>query len=192
MIIEHIFILLDSGQLLFSENYSNVEMMDDLVAGFMSAMNSFARESAQGEMRSLILSQKKFTYALSGGLLFILISNLDANTILLETLLDKIKKQFFTRYNDLLKSYGGQISLFADFHEDLKAYFQSFNDLTINCATCHKIIPGEFLKPDNDIQQIYFCCVSCKMLYKPDPGKIISKKSKNGHSHSHFKFWKNS
>ncbi len=187
--IEHIFILLESGQLLFSDNYTEVEMMDDLVAGFISALQSFARENAIGEMRCLTLSKKKYTYALSGGLIFVLVSDLEANSVLLENLLSKIKTEFLTKYGHLLDSFGGSVALFADFKKDLQPFGPNFNDLTVHCDTCNKIIPGSFLTLVPEDDNLKFCCESCKMLFKRDSQKVSPKEGKPVHEHHHSHLW---
>lgn len=62
--IENLWILIkEGGVLVFSKNYIKLKVTnDDLIAGFLSALDSFVKETTNEEIKSIIMKGRKFSY----------------------------------------------------------------------------------------------------------------------------------
>lgn len=62
--IENLWILIkEGGVLVFSKNYIKLKVTnDDLIAGFLSTLDSFVKETTNEEIKSIIMKGRKFSY----------------------------------------------------------------------------------------------------------------------------------
>ncbi|MHA2326538.1 MAG: hypothetical protein ACXACB_14115, partial [Promethearchaeota archaeon] len=115
--IENIWILTKNGILLYSEDYIKLETETDLLAGFLSAIDSFVMQTTHQEIKSIIMEEKKFSYLVSRekNLMIVINSNLSDNNTLIQNILIKIESKFIDQYEKYLTNFSGITSVYKDF-----------------------------------------------------------------------------
>ncbi|HEC39573.1 hypothetical protein LCGC14_0576630 [marine sediment metagenome] len=160
--IENLWILIKGGILVFSKNYIKLKVTDDnLIAGFLSALGSFVKETTNEEIKSISMEGRKFSYIVGDGLIIVISTNQLDNDILVFELLKDIKSKFLEKYMELIGNFLVDTDNFKNFDTELEEILTK-SDISINCRTCKKSILGEFRIKHMDSKKIYFCCPLCE------------------------------
>ncbi len=161
--IENLWILIQQGGVLvFSKNYIKLKINDDdLIAGFLSALDSFVKEATNDEIKSIIMEGRKFSYIVGDGLVIVISTNQSDNDVLIQDLLKDIKIKFFEKFKENISNFSGNTSYFTNFDTELGEILPK-SDISITCRTCKKSILGEFRLRYLDDKKIYLCCQLCE------------------------------
>jgi hypothetical protein len=122
--IQELMIINDAGIALFYHNFINNNQLDDQqsLAGYFDIICRFTRSSFKESLRMLTLDSIIFffyTHKSNYYLVFKCI-NKEIDHILLEDVAECIIDNFLTKYNEILKDFSGEISLFESFSETVK------------------------------------------------------------------------
>ncbi len=117
--IQNLWIIEKSGIVVFSK-VINAYIQEQLFGALMSALSLFSSEIAKGYLEKFELSDIRFTIIKSGRFLFVADSAKNSKEKKVNAELIKISKLFFEKYNNVLKSWAGDITVFYDFEEDVK------------------------------------------------------------------------
>lgn len=160
--IENLWILIKGGVLVFSKNYIELKVTDDnLIAGFLSALDSFVKETTNEEIKSIIMEGRKFSYIVGDGLIIVISTNQLDNDLLIQDLLKDIKSKFLEKYKENIGNFSGNTDYFTNFDTELEEILTK-TDISIKCMTCKKTILGEFRVRHLDNKKIYLCCPLCE------------------------------
>ena len=163
--IENLWILIKGGVLVFSKNYIRLKIADDdLIAGFLSALDSFVKETTNEEIKSIIMEGRKFSYIVGDGLIIVISTNQLDNDILIQGILKDIKFKFFEKYKENISNFSGNTGHFTNFDKELGEILTK-SDISIKCMTCKKSIQGEFRVRYLDNKKIYLCCPLCEETF---------------------------
>jgi len=154
-------IIQKNGSLIFHKCFNPLDVDNDLLSGFLSAMESFVKEITHEGVKNIVLKEMKFSYAWYDDLMFIILTGEKDNDILIRELLVRIKQNFNRKYRESLINFNHNIAVFRNFELDLDLLIKD-KDLEITCATCGKIIPERFLIKKLGSTFVYFCCLSCQ------------------------------
>jgi hypothetical protein len=167
--IENVWVLTKDGTLLYEKNYVKLKTEADLLAGFLSAMDSFATEATQQQIKGITMKDKKFSYTIAkeDNLIFVLSTVESDNDVLIKKLLKEIQIRFSLKYKKKIAYFAGNVSVFNDFNDDLEKIILN-SDISINCQTCKKIIQGEYIEKQLGDTTFYFCCEMCEKYFKYD------------------------
>ncbi|MHA2006706.1 MAG: TRASH domain-containing protein [Candidatus Hodarchaeales archaeon] len=165
--IENIWILTKNGILLYSEDYIKLETETDLLAGFLSAIDSFVMQTTHQEIKSIIMEEKKFSYLVSRekNLMIVINSNLSDNNTLIQNILIKIESKFIDQYEKYLTNFSGITSVYKDFDPILEKIVLD-SKIFATCDTCEKIIIENLIIKEIENKLLYFCCSSCEKEFK--------------------------
>ena len=166
--IENLWIIRD-GILIFSKNYMRLKISEDLLAGFLSAIDSFVKETTKGEIKNISLKDSKFTYLVGEKLIIVLNTDERDNDILIQKLLKQIESDFLKEYREAIKHFTGQTTQFTHFNEKLEMLIKE-SRISIQCANCKMNIVGEFRFKKIGKKNVYFCCLECENAYLPTRG----------------------
>jgi hypothetical protein len=148
-LVKEIIVLREGGILLFHYSVSGTRKLDELVAAFLSAVGSFAKEVSQDKITVMSFATNKLVWEKKGDLFFIaLVSEEDSGEIH-RVILKELAEQFVSTY-------------YADLMKDLpdSRRFRPFTDVVE--ATLHKFdgIPGlarrykTILLPADDLNRL--------------------------------------
>ncbi len=119
--IENLWILIKWGVLVFSKNCIKLKVADDnLIAGFLSALGSFVKETTNEEIKSIIMEGRKFCYIVEDGLIIVISVANQCNDILIQSLLKDIKNKFLEKYKELIGNFLVDTDNFTNFDTDLE------------------------------------------------------------------------
>ncbi len=166
--IENLWIIRD-GISIFSKNYIKLNVSDDLLAGFLSAMDSFIKETTKGEIKNISLKDSKFTYLVGDDLIIVLNTDEQDNDILIQKLLKQIESDFLNEYREVIKYFTGETTQFTRFNEKLEKLVEE-SQISIQCANCRMNIVGEFRFKRVGKKNLHFCCLDCEKAYLPTRG----------------------
>ena len=153
-----------NGLLLYSRNFTELEKPDDLLAGFFTAIKIFIEQTTQGEIRSIIMKKKKFSYILGEDIIIIILTDKTDNDILIHNFLKNISKKFISQYSKIIKHFNGDTIQFEKFYELIEKEIES-SEFLVRCKSCNKVIVNEFRMMVHDNKKIYFCCPMCEKIY---------------------------
>jgi hypothetical protein len=164
--ISRIFILTSGGVLCYSYNFLPQQgdvQIDDLVAGFLTAISNWAKELDGGEVRALSFKNFNFIYKRDEkyNLIFVLVCDPEDIEEEVQKKLSLMKKEFIRRYNPLLENFSGCVSDFDEFDDYIeeKIYIPP-KILLVGClgvgkTTILDLFPGEtVLELDDDMNEV--------------------------------------
>ena len=165
--ISRILIISTGGILLFSKNYfvdpekeSENVLNDDLIGGFLTAINSFAKEIKGGSIKSLNFRNFNFIYSYDEqfGCMFVLITDIDDLEEDVREKVEMMKNEFIKRYHDEMEHFVGLVSVFNDFNEFIDKHIfippkiLLVGDIGVGKTTIMDLFPGEtVLELDDDL-----------------------------------------
>lgn len=110
--IHNIYIMKRSGECLISRKYGSLEVDDDLVTGFLSAILNFGEQIDGERVESIIMGNKKFVYTIMNDIIFIAYADKDDPV---KEDLELLGRKFIEKYSEVLSNWKGNRSVFEDF-----------------------------------------------------------------------------
>jgi hypothetical protein len=130
--IEALLIINESGALLFNWHPEGMddEGRDDLLSGFLTALNSFATFERGEDIKSLRLKETTLIFEkydhLFQKLTFVIATKKTDLTELLHAFIHEIMNQFIKEFKNVLDNdFDGEITIFKDFRENVSKIIQS-------------------------------------------------------------------
>lgn len=120
MIIQNLWIVNESGIVVFSNKVINEDIKEQLFGALMSALSTFSSKIAEGYLERFELGDVRFTILKSEKFLFIANSIKNSKEKKVHAELRKISKLFLEKYINILTSWKTDITVFSDFEEDIK------------------------------------------------------------------------
>lgn len=129
-IIDDIWILLDSGIVLYSR-CDETKVDAQLFGGLMSAINMFAEDLVKGGITNFELSKKKYTISKMKDLLFVASSDKKLKQKTINSKIKEVEERFCDCFERELKLFDGDVACFQDFELEqrevpIKQFQQAF------------------------------------------------------------------
>ncbi|MBD3254038.1 MAG: hypothetical protein GF383_03055 [Candidatus Lokiarchaeota archaeon] len=134
--LDDLFIINEGGQLLFSFHPKDADVeitenRDDLISGFLTALNTFATFEKGEDLKALKLKETNIIFEKSDeylqNLMFVITTKNEKVLDLLKSIVQEIMKRFTDRFKeDLEREFDGMVSKFAIFHENVEEIIQSY------------------------------------------------------------------
>ncbi|TFG16904.1 MAG: hypothetical protein EU530_11350 [Promethearchaeota archaeon] len=155
MIMYGIYIITDSGNLLFSESFQPYKgnQDDSMVSGLLQALNMFANEITDSEVRSFEV--EAFTYHfLSFDLFSVVLVTSSINAV--SGYLHQLGLRFMKKYgeNYVTQKKIEDVSIFESFREDVKEILGSLVDQSHSLYPTKKLTTVEIFNFPEDLQKI--------------------------------------
>ncbi|KKK59436.1 hypothetical protein LCGC14_3034420, partial [marine sediment metagenome] len=125
--IENLWII-RKGVLIFSKNYKRLNISDDLLAGFLSAIDSFIKETTKGEIKNISLKDSKFTYLVGENLIIVLNTDERDNDILIQNLLIQIESDFLDEYREAINNNKSGWEKYASQDKNIKLSAKEYKE----------------------------------------------------------------
>jgi hypothetical protein len=150
--IDALLIINEAGALLFNWHPEELdeEGSDDLLSGFLTALNSFATFERGEDIKSLRLKETTFIFEkydqLYQKLTFVVATKKTDLTELLHAFIHEIMNQFIAEYNNILdKEFDGEITIFRNFRENVDKISRNLG-LDVLASNIEEIEKGTVLK----------------------------------------------
>jgi hypothetical protein len=128
-LVKEIIVLRDTGILLFHYSVSGTRKLDELVAAFLSAVGSFAKEVSQDIITVMSFAKNKLVWERKGDLFFIaLVSEEDSGEIHRVILQDLAEQFVSTYYSDLRRDLSDS-KKFRSFADIVEVTLQKFDGI---------------------------------------------------------------
>ncbi|MHA1380059.1 MAG: hypothetical protein ACTSRG_16935 [Candidatus Helarchaeota archaeon] len=119
--INHIWIIKDSGENLFHKDFETSMTLDEnLISGLFIALNTFAKESGKGAIDSLILKDAKFIYMNFGSIFVVLGCDRSDEIDMMKEIMNFIGTKFIEKYGNL-EDWDNTVDRFRTFADILGA-----------------------------------------------------------------------
>ena len=127
-ILNEIYVLSDTGTSLFSwsSDPNKREGGFELLSGFLSALNIFAKSEKGEVMKELTLEQTTFLFQKLDQVIFVITTNEQKQKALLQLLLVDIIEAFNKEYADVIVKFDGNVGVFENFGAKLHYLLNSF------------------------------------------------------------------
>ena len=131
---EDLFIINEGGQLIFSWHPSNISrdpnQDDDLITGFLSALNSFASIERGEDIKSLKMKETTIIFERNDDLFqkltFVITTKNDLMIEILHSMVHDLMDLFVEMYRDILdKEFDGEITKFSTFSDQVEKVLQA-------------------------------------------------------------------
>ena len=110
MSLQQIWILQESGTCLFHRNYDKSNNDENLISGFLSAINSFVG-SFGDEIKWIETNRHRFVFKMNSNLIFCACTSIDSNALLTFKRLSRISDHFMLMFKNNLNNDGEPISI---------------------------------------------------------------------------------
>ena len=131
-------LVLNHGVLLVKLNFGECHSFganDDLVAGFISALDMFSNEITGGSIKTINFENYIFHFYKNQNSLknlYVFITDSEEDEELVNFKINKIASLFYNRYSKILNKFNGEVNQFNDFKETLL----EMNLAQKNCGGC--------------------------------------------------------
>ena len=120
--IENFLIISDTGDFLFSRDYNGKNHTNhtdlSLLSGFISAIRNFAESIGEGQIRTMVIANRKWLYTTKHDLIGIAIAAQEDNDDLIKMhFLIPLLNQFIEEYKEELFNHSGEYTVFDSFQE---------------------------------------------------------------------------
>ena len=106
------------GLLMYSRQYGDKKIDQDLISGFLTALASFSTEIKGGAIESLVMQDIRFIYSSGrGDLLFVFCCDKDDMQEEVQDRIENVKNEFQKMFSDQLEKWSGNITIFQPFNE---------------------------------------------------------------------------
>ena len=115
-----IFIIGPGGILCYSKDFfKQINIDESIISGFLTAIDSFAKEIKVGEIKALIFKNYNFlySYSLEYDCIFVVVIDKDDLEEEARLKLELMKNEFIRRYKPFLEKWTGNTSVFLEFNE---------------------------------------------------------------------------
>ncbi|MHA1909015.1 MAG: hypothetical protein ACW98Y_17070 [Candidatus Thorarchaeota archaeon] len=127
--VKEILILRVGGIPLFHYSVSGEKKLDELVAGFLSALGAFAEEVGESQIKVMSFAQNKFVWERKGDLYFIALVAMDDSEEIYRAILQNLSDQFVSKYYSELRKDIVNHKHFYEFTETLEVTLQKFDGI---------------------------------------------------------------
>ena len=117
-VIQDLWILTEDGIGVFNRIHDE-KLNDQLFSMLLSALNSFAEEISTGGLSNFELSNKRFSIVKRNKFIFVVSSSPKTKEKKAIEELDVIISKFFNKYEEQLKNWNSNISIFNGFETDI-------------------------------------------------------------------------
>ena len=117
--IQNFLIISETGDYLFSRDYEGKNHTDlSLLSGFISAIRNFAESIGEGQIRTMVIANRKWLYTTKQDLIGICISDQeDSDDLIKMHFLIPLLNQFIDEYKEELIHHNGEYTVFDSFQE---------------------------------------------------------------------------
>lgn len=127
--VKEIVALRESGILLFHYSISGTRKLDELVAAFLSAVGSFAREVSQDEITVMSFAKDKLVWEKQGDLYFIALVSQDDSGEIHHVILKDLSQQFVSKFYSELTKELPDSKKFRPFADIVEATLEKFDGI---------------------------------------------------------------
>ncbi len=125
MALKEVFILKDSGLLLFHHRFSGEDQKDpSLTSGLLAAVFHFAQQVEQDTIDFIRMRKVAFIFRRSRGLLFVISLDAQVNPLLFENALPTMEQKFLTMFPHAILDHLPNIADYDPFREEITAFLK--------------------------------------------------------------------
>ncbi len=146
--VKEIIILRESGIPLFHYSVSGEKRLDDLVAGFLSAMGGFVEQVSDQQIKVIAFEESKFVWERKGDLYFIALISNDDSAEIYRAILQNLADGFVSKYYNILRKEILSPKEFFQFTDNVELTLQKFDGIP-GLARRYKtgLLPLDKLRP---------------------------------------------
>jgi len=159
-----IFIIARGGILCYSKNYfEQINIDKDIISGFLTAINKFAKEIKGGEIKALTFRNFNFiySYSIEFDLIFVIVIDINDLEEEARSKIELMKREFIKRYKPYLEDWTGNVSVFENFDEFIEKNIfippkiLLTGEIGVGKTTIMELFPGEtIIELDDDLIEI--------------------------------------
>jgi hypothetical protein len=128
-LVKEIIVLRETGILLFHYSVSGTRRLDELVAAFLSAVGSFAKEVSEDRITVMSFAKDKLVWEKHGDLYFIALVSQDDSGEIHRVILQDLSQQFVSRFYSELTKELPDSKKFRPFADIVEATLEKFNGI---------------------------------------------------------------
>ncbi|MDF1539664.1 MAG: hypothetical protein P1Q69_12260 [Candidatus Thorarchaeota archaeon] len=146
--VKEIIILRESGIPLFHYSVSGEKRLDELVAGFLSAMGGFVEQVSDQQIKVIAFAESKFVWERKGDLYFIALISNDDSAEIYRAILQNLADSFVSKYYNILRKEILSPKEFFQFTDTVELTLQKFDGIP-GLARRYKtgLLPLDKLRP---------------------------------------------
>nr|MDO8108753.1 hypothetical protein [Candidatus Sigynarchaeota archaeon] len=116
--IRNFMVIGSGGLLMYSRQYGEKKIDQDLISGFLTALASFSTEVKGGKIESLVMQDIRFIYSLGEHeLLFVFCCDKDDLEEEVQGRIEKVKAEFHRMFADQIQHWNGNVTIFRPFDQ---------------------------------------------------------------------------
>ncbi|MFX1294719.1 MAG: hypothetical protein ACFFD2_07675 [Promethearchaeota archaeon] len=135
--IDIIIIMTDAGLPIFNWQPEEIEIDGDLISGFLSAINMFAKGERGEQIKKITLDPTTFLFEKEKELIFVILTRDQEFEKSINLILPEIKKRFLTQFSNEIEHFHGNIEYFKPFYsmtENILASYGYFDYIQIKSS----------------------------------------------------------
>lgn len=127
--VKEIIILRETGIPLYHYSVSGEKRLDELVAGFLSALGGFVEQVSEQQIKVMAFSTNKFVWEKKGDLFFIALVLKEDSAEIYRAILQTLADQFVSRYYNILRHEIVNPRQFLEFTDTVELILQKFDGI---------------------------------------------------------------
>ncbi|MEM2109978.1 MAG: ADP-ribosylation factor-like protein [Candidatus Odinarchaeota archaeon] len=119
--IHSIYIMRKTGENIYTKKYEQSSIDDNLISGFLSALQNFVSEVSSGDViRTIKTGNVKFIYNIIHDIIVVAVADQEDDEKKIQEKVEKIAEIFYNKFKVNLENWTGDVSPFKPFEEDLE------------------------------------------------------------------------
>ncbi len=119
--IHSVYVMRKTGENLYTKRYEESNIDDNLISGFLSALQNFVAEVSSGDViRTIKTGNVKFIYNILQDIIVVVVADKEEDEKKIEEKVEKISEVFYNKFKTELENWTGDVSAFKKFDEDLE------------------------------------------------------------------------
>ncbi len=128
-VVKEIIILRETGIPLYHYSVSGEKKLDELVAGFLSALGGFVEQVSEQQIKVMAFATNKFVWEKKGDLFFIALVQKDDSAEIYRAILQTLSDQFVSKYYTILRQEFINPRQFLEFTDTVELILQKFDGI---------------------------------------------------------------
>lgn len=119
--IHSVYVMRKTGESIYTKKYEQSNIDDNLISGFLSALQNFVAEVSSGDViRTIKTGNVKFIYNILQDIIVVVAVDKEEDEKRIQEKVEKISEVFYNKFKTELENWTGDVTVFKKFDEDLE------------------------------------------------------------------------
>lgn len=118
--IHSVYIIKKTGEGIYTKKYEDSNIDDNLISGFLSALQTFVSEVSSGDIiRTIKTGNVKFIYNIMHEIIVVFVVDQNEDEKKIQAKIEEVSDAFYKKYGANIENWSGDVAIFKSFDQEL-------------------------------------------------------------------------